>query len=174
MFTLISNPYSCINYIQMHKYVHVYSFSVRDQNYNGGRWFQHYFYLICKCLPWRWWDLPALLNHILYLYQCMHIPIQARIKKFFKGGEGWGGKFWKKYVCWYRYQRVYTKKTRKTCNSISLLPFQEDGLLFFFCFVLLLSFIFEIWKGGCNSSNPPPPRSANAIHVELVISISVS
>ena len=33
-------------------------------------------------------------------------------------------------------------KTRQTCNSFSLLPLQED------CFVLLLSFIFEIRRGG--------------------------
>ena len=29
-------------------------------------------------------------------------------KNFSKGGGGWGEKFWKKNVCWYTYQRVYT------------------------------------------------------------------
>ena len=31
------------------------------------------------------------------------------------------------------------------------------GFSTIFGFVLLLSFIFEIWKGGCNPRNPPPP-----------------
>ena len=34
--------------------------------------------------------------------------LQARIQKFLKGWGGWGGKFWKKNVCWYTYQRAYT------------------------------------------------------------------
>ena len=53
-------------------------------------------------------------------------------------------------------------KTRQTCNSFSLLPFQEDCLLFF-CFDLLLSFIFEIQRGGGGStpSPPPPPNPPN-------------
>ena len=40
-------------------------------------------------------------------------------------------------------------KFRQTCNSFSLLPFQEDCLLF--CFILLLSFIFKFERGL-----PPP------------------
>ena len=83
--------------------------------------------------------------------------IQARIQKFFKGG--WGGKFWEKNVCWYSINAC-THKTRHICNSYSL-PFQVDCLLF----VLLLSFIFEIWKGGgATPVTPPPFRSANVIY----------
>ena len=46
-----------------------------------------------------------------------------------------------------------THKTRQTCNSFSLLPFQEDCLLFF------ASFIFEIWKGGGGVATPVTPLS---------------
>ena len=45
-------------------------------------------------------------------------------------------------------------KTRQTCNSFSLLPFQEDCLLFFALFYYSLLFLFE--RGGCNSRNPLP------------------
>ena len=62
---------------------------------------------------------------------------QARIQKFLKGG-GVRRKILKEECL----TRVHIK-TRQTCNSLSLLSFQEDCLLFF-CFVSLLSFSFEI------------------------------
>ena len=69
---------------------------------------------------------------------------QARIQKFFK--EGLRRKILKeKYLFIHVSTRVHINN-RQPCNSFSLLLFQEDCLLFF-CFVLLLSFIFEIWRG---------------------------
>ena len=57
--------------------------------------------------------------------------------------------------------RVHTK-IRQTCNSFSLLPFQEDCLLFFVLFYYSLLFLkFE--GGGGNPCNPPPSRSANVL-----------
>ena len=53
-------------------------------------------------------------------------------------------------------------KTRQTCNSFSLLPFQKDFLLFFALFYYSLLFLKnEKGGGGCNPSNPPldPPMS---------------
>ena len=77
---------------------------------------------------------------------------------FSKGG--WGGKFWKKNVCWYTYQRVHTWRLDKHATLSFFFPFNR--IVINFCFVLLLSFIFEIWKGGgCNSRNPLS-RSAKA------------
>ena len=72
-------------------------------------------------------------------------PLQAWIQKFFK--RGWGGKFWKKNVCWYTYLLTREHiKTRQTCNSFSLLPFQKDCLLFFALFYYSLLFLkFERW-----------------------------
>ena len=48
-------------------------------------------------------------------------------------------------------------KTRQTCNSFSLLPFQEDCLLFFALFYYSLLFSKFDRGGGCNPCNPPPP-----------------
>ena len=100
----------------------------------------------------------------------MHI--QARTQKFFKGGGwGWGGKFWKKNVS----MRVHIK-TRQTCNSFSLLPFQEDCLLFFALFHSSLLFSFWNLKGGGGGCNPRnhPSRSANDISFSIGLAFSVS
>ena len=51
-------------------------------------------------------------------------------------------------------------KTRQTCNSFSLLPFQDDCLLFF-CFVLLLSLFFKFERGVATPVTPlldPPMK----------------
>ena len=48
-----------------------------------------------------------------------------------------------------------THKTRQNCNSLSLLPFQENCLLFFALFNSLLFLKFER-GGGCNPRIPPP------------------
>ena len=48
-------------------------------------------------------------------------------------------------------------KTRQTYNSFSLLPFQEDCLLFFALLYYSLLFLkFERGR-GCHPRNPPPP-----------------
>ena len=81
---------------------------------------------------------------------CVQEIINRRGSRNFSKGD-WGGKFWKIHVSTH-----VLIKTRQTCNSFFLLPFQEDCLFNFF-FVLLLSFIFEIRKGGgCDPRNPPP------------------
>ena len=48
-------------------------------------------------------------------------------------------------------------KTTQTCNSFSLLHFQENCLLFF-CIVLLHSFIYDIWKEEGGGVATPIPR----------------
>ena len=58
-------------------------------------------------------------------------------------------------------KRVHIK-TRQTCNSFSLLSFQEDCLLFFALFYYSLLYL----KGGYATPVTPPPlpcRSANEI-----------
>ena len=57
-------------------------------------------------------------------------------------------------------------KTRQTCNSFSLLPFQEDCLLFFALFYYTFLFLKLERGGGCNPRNPPS-RSANEFHLGL-------
>ena len=81
------------------------------------------------------------------------INMQARIQKFFKGG-GVGGKFLKEKCLLIHVSTRVNIKTRQMFNSFSLLPFQEDCLLFF---SLLLSFIFEILKGGGVATLVIPP-----------------
>ena len=73
-------------------------------------------------------------------------------EKFFKAGEGGGGEeehFERKmFVVRLLHARINActhKNYRQTCISFSLLPFQEDCLLF--CFVLLLSFFYICF--GC-------------------------
>ena len=75
--------------------------------------------------------------------------MQARIQKFFKGGGGWGGKFWKIHLS----TRVHIN-TRQTCNSFSLFLFQEDFLLIFALFYY--SFFWNL-KGGSQPPFPHPP-----------------
>ena len=79
---------------------------------------------------------------------------EARIQKFFKGGGVLRRKIFKeKCLLIHLSSRVHIK-TRQTCNSFSLLPFQEDCLLFFALFYYTLLFLkFEKGGGGCN---PPP------------------
>ena len=70
-----------------------------------------------------------------------------RGSKHFQRGS-WGGKFWKKNVCWSTYRRFYTKKPEKHATLSIFFHFKKILFyFFFFCFVLLLFFIFEIWKG---------------------------
>ena len=47
-------------------------------------------------------------------------------------------------------------KTRKTCNSFSLLPFQEDCLLIFALFYYSLLFLKFERGGGATPYTPPP------------------
>ena len=79
--------------------------------------------------------------------------IQARIQKFFN----WG-------VEEYYFERNMFVDTHKNLDkdALFLSSFFSRGLSSIFSFVLLLSFLFEIWKGGCKPPNPPP-RSANVI-----------
>ena len=74
-----------------------------------------------------------------YCNFCMYTHPAGADPEVFQKGGGWGGKFWKKNVCWH----VHIK-TRQTFNS------------FFFLFKRIVS-IF--WKGCCNPRNPPldPP-----------------
>ena len=88
-------------------------------------------------------------------------PIHRRGSRNFSKG-GWGGKFWKKNVCWY----ISTRQKLDSDATLSL----------FFLFkrivsYLLLSFIFEIWKGDCNL-RIPPSRSANAYIIYTITHIS--
>ena len=53
-------------------------------------------------------------------------------------------------------------KTRKICNSFSLLPFQEDCLLFFLLCFITPFYFWNLKGGGCNPRRPTPFRSANA------------
>ena len=78
---------------------------------------------------------------------------------------GWGGKFWKKMFVDTRINTcTCTHKTRQTCNSFSLLPFQENCLLFFALFYYSLLFLkFE--RGVATPVFPPPSRSANDMYV---------
>ena len=88
-------------------------------------------------------------------------PLQVRIKKFFKGG-GLRRKIFKEKCLLINVSTHIHIKTRRTCNSFSLLTFQEDCLLFFALFdysLLLLK-----GRGGCNPRNPPS-RSANECRV---------
>ena len=79
-------------------------------------------------------------------------------QQFFKMGEGLRRKILKeKCLLIHVSTRVHIHvKTRQTCNSFSLLPFQEDFLLFIT--------LFHFWnlKGGFYPP-PPPSRSANAL-----------
>ena len=52
-------------------------------------------------------------------------------------------------------------KTRQTCNSFSLRPFQEDCLLFFALFYYPLLFLKFERGWDCNPRSPPPSRSTN-------------
>ena len=85
---------------------------------------------------------------------------------------GWGGKFRKKkWLLIHVPTRVHIK-TRQTCKSFCLLPFQEDCLLFLALFYYSL-LIFEIWKGGggCNARNPPPQiRQMMSCHTFVALS----
>ena len=71
-------------------------------------------------------------------------------RNFSKRGGGLSRKILKEKTC------VHIK-TRQTCNAFSLFPFQWECLLFLLFF--LLSFIFEIWRGGYYPPLPPldPP-----------------
>ena len=57
-------------------------------------------------------------------------------------------------------------ETRQSCNSFSLLPFQEDCLLFVAFFYYFLLFLkFE--RGGVATPVTPPSRSANGMQYAL-------
>ena len=90
--------------------------------------------------------------------QYMHLNIDplilSDIKKITTGADpeifqrgGWGGNFWKKNVCWYTYQRVYTLKLDFLSSSFS------RGFLYFFALfyysLLFLKFATPV--------TPPPP-----------------
>ena len=70
-----------------------------------------------------------------------------------------------KYICLMIHVSTRFKKTRQTCNPFSLLPFQEDCLLFFALFYH--SFLFlKFQRKGCNPRNPhldPPMCSIMTI-----------
>ena len=95
-------------------------------------------------------------------YTCsLHKHYRRGSRNFSKGG----GDFERKMFVNTLSTRVYIK-TRQTCNSFSLLSFQEDCLLFFVLFYYSVLFLkFE--KGGCKP--PPPPRSANALYAQYNI-----
>ena len=82
--------------------------------------------------------------------RCMYNRRGSR--NFSKGG--WGGKFWKKNVCWYTYQRVFTSKLDKHATLSLILLFKKIVFYFLLCFITL--FHFEIWKEGVQPSYPPP------------------
>ena len=56
-------------------------------------------------------------------------------------------------------------KTRQTCNSFSLLPFQEDCLLFFA--LVYYSLLFLKFEGGGGATPVTPSRSANDVRSGL-------
>ena len=96
------------------------------------------------------------LNEVNFRWTSLIIVIQARIQKVFKRGGGrLRRKILKEKCLLIQVSPRVHVKTRQTCNSFSLLPFQEDFLLYSY-FLLIL----EIWKGGCNPRNPPldPPN----------------
>ena len=81
---------------------------------------------------------------------------QAQTQKIFKGG-GVRRKIWKeKCLLIHVFTRVHIK-TRQTCNSFSLLPFQEDCLQFFALFYY--SLLFSKGEGGATPVTAPldPP-----------------
>ena len=87
-------------------------------------------------------------------------------RNFSKGG--WGGKFWKKNVCWNTYQRVYTWKLDKHA-TLPLFPFQEDCFLFFVLF-FYTPFPFKFERGGATLVTPPPlldPPMYNIVYYYL-------
>ena len=84
----------------------------------------------------------------MYIHR-ISVSLRRGSRQFSKGGveeENFGRKMF-----------VDTRiiSTRQTCNSFSLLPFQEDCLLFFALFYYSLLF-FKFERGGCNPRNPPP------------------
>ena len=85
--------------------------------------------------------------------------IQARIQKFFKEGVE-EDNFERESLLIHVSTRVHIK-TRQTCNSFSLLSFQEDCLLFFALFNY--SLLFLKFKRGVWNPRNPPSRSANVI-----------
>ena len=111
--------------------------------------------------------MSFLVRNRLLSYFVAHIKVtsQARIQNFFKGGGGGlGGESLKeKCLLIVISTRVYIT-IRQTCSSLS--SSFSRGLSSIFCFVLLLFFIFEIWKGGCNPRNPPvdPPMHPFSRH----------
>ena len=90
--------------------------------------------------------------HTTKLHVIMLNGVQARIQKFFKRG---GGHFKEKRLLINVSKRVYIK-TRQTCNSFSLLPFQEDCLLFFFALFYYFLLFLKFEKGG-GVATPVPP-----------------
>ena len=78
---------------------------------------------------------------LYYFTYRAQLDIQARIHKFFKGGLR--SKILKEKCLLIHVSTRVHIKTRQTCKSFSLLPFQEDCLLFFALFyysLLLLKF----------------------------------
>ena len=116
--------------------------------------------------------LTFYLKDCLYQYDlfCYHFyQYQARIQNFFKG-EVEEENFERKIFVDTRINAC----THKNWTNMQLFlssPFSR-GMSSIFCFVLLLSFIFEIWKGGC-IPRYPPFRSANEYYYIIIQSITI-
>ena len=83
---------------------------------------------------------------LYYFTYRAQLDIQARIQKFFKGGLR--SKILKEKCLLIHVSTRVHIKTRQTCNSFSLLPFQEDCLLFFFFALFYYSLIFLKFERG--------------------------
>ena len=120
------------------------------------------FFDIFRCMPigsftgtHTWFILPYSISYNKVTHSGSDPLTSANADpEIFQRGGGLRRKIWKEKCLLIHVSTRVHIKTRQTCNSFSLLPFQEDGLLFFALFYYSLLFLkFE--KGGCNPRKPP-------------------
>ena len=89
---------------------------------------------------------------------CLPCDPRRGSRNFSKGGGGLRRKILEEKCLLIHVSTRVHIKTRQTYNSFSLLPFQEDCLLFCTLFYYSL-FVLKFEMGGCNPRNPPldPP-----------------
>ena len=149
----------------------VFAFRVITLGYSGkvSKHSSHeeYFWGGGGCLVTYWWFTFVCL---IRLYLSFSYELQARIEKFFKVGGGWGGKFWKKNVCWYTYKRMYTqKKLDKHATLFLFFLFKWIISYFFALFYYSLFFLNFERGGGWNPRNPPPPPLDPPMNCQFLI-----
>ena len=104
---------------------------------------------------WSKWQILLLTITLVNISICIYNYVPGADPEISKGGGGWGEKFWKKNVCWYTYQRVYTWKLDKHATLSLFFLFKRIVFYLLLCFITL----FYFWNlkkkggGGCNPRN---------------------